>query len=77
VRRFFDQETTVVPRYYVDQVRHDLGSLWDALPEGGLAHDPNAYLASECRAPAPAITTLQAITTLEKPRGARATAATS
>lgn len=77
VRRFFDQETTVVPRHYIDQVRHDLGSLWDALPEGGLAHDPNAYLASECRAPAPAITTLQAITTLEKPRGARATAATS
>jgi hypothetical protein len=71
VRRFFDQETTVVPHHYLEQVRHDLGSLWDALPDGGLAHDPNAYLASECNAAAPAIMTL------ERARGARTMGAVS
>jgi hypothetical protein len=33
-----------VPRFYVDRVRRDLGPWWDALPRGGLTHDPNAYL---------------------------------
>jgi hypothetical protein len=31
----------------VDQVRKDLGPLWEWLPEGGLEHDPNAYLKAE------------------------------
>lgn len=44
LRRFFEAETTALPRFYVDQMRHDLGTLWAALPEGALAHDPNAYL---------------------------------
>ena len=45
-RRFFDQETVVIPRYYVDQVRNDLGPLWKWLPRGAMIHDPNAYLKS-------------------------------
>jgi hypothetical protein len=45
-RRFFDQETTVIPPFLVETIRKDLGSFWDWLPEGALSHDPNAYLSS-------------------------------
>ena len=44
---YFEQETTVLPAFYVDVVRKDLGALWEWLPEGGLHHDPNAYLKSQ------------------------------
>ena len=44
LRRFFEGETTVVPDFYVEQMRSDLGQFWDALPAGALDHDPNAYL---------------------------------
>ncbi len=47
LRRYFDQETTELPSFYVDQVRNDLGPLWDWLPAGALDHDPNAYRKSE------------------------------
>jgi hypothetical protein len=43
---FFNQETTVVPRFYTDRIRRDLGDLWDWLPPGAADHDPNAYLNS-------------------------------
>jgi hypothetical protein len=46
-RRYFDQETTELPQFYVDLVRKDLGALWEWLPEGAMYHDPNAYLKSE------------------------------
>ena len=47
-RRFFEQETTEVPQYYVDLVRRELGPvLWKWLPQGALSHDANAYLNSE------------------------------
>jgi hypothetical protein len=46
VRRFFDGETTTVPRCYVERIRRDLGPLWDVLPAGGLYHDQNLYLKS-------------------------------
>jgi hypothetical protein len=45
--RYFDQETAELPAFYVEQVRQDLGPLWEWLPEGALDHDPNAYLKSE------------------------------
>ena len=45
-RRYFEQETTVLPQFYVDMVRKDLGPLWAWLPEGALYHDPHAYLKS-------------------------------
>ena len=46
-RRYFEQETTELPQFYVDLVRKDLGALWEWLPEGAMYHDPNAYLKSE------------------------------
>jgi len=46
-RRFFEQETSELPRFYVDRVRKELGLLWEWLPEGAMYHDPNAYLKSE------------------------------
>jgi hypothetical protein len=49
-RAFHQQETTDLPQYYVDWVRKDLGQLWDWLPEGGLYHDPGAFLKSRAGA---------------------------
>jgi hypothetical protein len=54
VRRFFEGESEVVPAFYADQVRKDLGPWWDALPEGSLRHDPNAYLKAHQSAQTPA-----------------------
>ena len=45
-RRYFEQETTELPQFYVDLARKDLGPLWDWLPDGAMDHDPNAYLKS-------------------------------
>ena len=47
LRAFFERETEVIPPFYIDQIRKDLGPMWDWLPEGALAHDPNAYLKAE------------------------------
>jgi hypothetical protein len=44
VRRFFEGESDVLPRFYEEQIRRDLGPLWDMLPPGALAHDQNVYL---------------------------------
>jgi hypothetical protein len=53
VRRFFDGESQALPDFYRDKVRKDLGPLWEALPEGALEHDPNAYLKAQPAAAAP------------------------
>lgn len=45
-RKYFDQETDVMPQFYIDKIKRDLGSLWEWLPEGALYHDHNAYLNS-------------------------------
>jgi len=45
-RRFFEQETTEIPGFFVERIRTDLGEFWDWLPEGAIHHDPNAYLLS-------------------------------
>jgi hypothetical protein len=50
VRRFFEGDTHTVPAFYTNQVRRDLGSLWDWLPAGALDHDPNAYLKAQSAA---------------------------
>lgn len=47
VRRFFDGESTVLPRYFEQRMRRQLGFLWDALPPGAVMHDQNAYLKSQ------------------------------
>ncbi|HUI56808.1 MAG TPA: hypothetical protein VLY04_17655 [Bryobacteraceae bacterium] len=44
---YFEQETTELPRFYLEQLRKDLGLLWEWLPDGALHHDPNAYARSE------------------------------
>ena len=43
-RGFVDGQTQKIPTCYRDQVRAKLGPFWEYLPEGGLVHDPNAYL---------------------------------
>ncbi len=53
-RPYFEQETTELPRFYVDLVRNDLGPLWPWLPEGALFHEPCAYLNSQGGHPQPA-----------------------
>ncbi|MBC6952046.1 hypothetical protein DWB58_29360, partial [candidate division KSB1 bacterium] len=47
LRRFFEQETTEIPQFYINRMQQDLGPLWHWLPQGALQHDPNAYLKSE------------------------------
>jgi hypothetical protein len=51
VRRYFEGETTELPQFYMDQVRKDLGPLWEWLPQGALYHNPDAYLASQKEQP--------------------------
>lgn len=46
VQHFFGGETSAVPDFYVDRIRRDLGPLWTFLPDGGLTHDPDAYIKS-------------------------------
>jgi hypothetical protein len=46
-RAFFEGETRVVPGFYVERVKQELGTLWQFLPPGALEHDPNAYLAKQ------------------------------
>jgi hypothetical protein len=43
-RRYFEQESTELPQFFVERVKKDLGSLWPWLPEGAMSHDPHAYL---------------------------------
>ena len=50
---YFQQETTVLPHFYEEIVRKDLGPLWRWLPAGALHHDANAYLKSTTAIPAP------------------------
>ncbi len=44
---YLERRTTELPPHYVEFVKQDMGPLWEFLPEGGLHHDPNAYLAAE------------------------------
>jgi len=43
-RMYFEQETDVIPKFYVNKIKQDLGPLWEWLPEGAIYHDHNAYL---------------------------------
>jgi hypothetical protein len=52
-RGYFEQETDVLPPFYVERVKKDLGSLWSWLPEGALMHDPHAYLKDQPTATVP------------------------
>ena len=45
-RAYFEGETTQLHPFYTARLKHDLGPLWDYLPEGALEHDAHAYLHS-------------------------------
>ena len=45
-RMYFEQETDVLPQFYVNKIKEDLGPLWEWLPEGAIYHDHNAYINS-------------------------------
>jgi hypothetical protein len=47
LRRFFEQDATEIPQFYVNRMKTELGPLWQWLPEGALYHDPHAYLKAE------------------------------
>lgn len=44
---YFEQKTIHLPRFFLDRMRKNLGSLWEWLPEGGIHHDAYAYLKSD------------------------------
>ena len=45
-RDYFEGETTELPQFYKDQIKKNLGTLWNWLPKEAIDHDPNAYLKS-------------------------------
>ena len=53
VKAYLDGETTVLPAFYLDRIRRELGPMFEHLPAGALSHDPNAYLASTVEEPVP------------------------
>jgi hypothetical protein len=52
-RRYFEQETTELPPFFVDRIRRELGEMFQWLPEGAMFHDPHAYLKAEDAAAPP------------------------
>src|SRR5215212_1733402 len=52
VRAYLDGQTTVLPEFYHNRIKHDLGPMYQYLPEGAIYHDPNAYLGSVAEEPA-------------------------
>jgi hypothetical protein len=44
---FMSRETLALPAFFEDQVRNDLGPMWEWLPDGAMTHDvaPSAGLA--------------------------------
>jgi hypothetical protein len=47
LRAYFERETTEIPDFFIQRLKHDLGDLWPWLPPGAIQHDPNAYLHTE------------------------------
>lgn len=47
VRAFMEGDTTELPAFYLNRIKEELGPLFEHLPEGGLMHDPTAYLKTE------------------------------
>ena len=43
-RAYFEGETTILPEFYINMIRKDLGPMLEWLPEGAMYHDQNAYL---------------------------------
>ena len=53
-RAYLEGETTVLPKFYLDIIKEDLGPMWEWLPEGALDHDAYAYIKSQKAKPVPA-----------------------
>ncbi len=47
VRKYFEGESTVLPEFYHNRIREELGVFYDALPEGAIYHDHLAYLKAQ------------------------------
>ncbi|MNE15803.1 hypothetical protein D3C80_1087240 [compost metagenome] len=43
-RQYFEGETTVLPQFYINIIKKDLGEWWEWLPAGSINHNPNIYL---------------------------------
>ena len=52
IRGFMEGESVELPWFYQRRVRASLGPFWEALPDGALMHDQNAYLKSQGEMPA-------------------------
>jgi len=52
VRAYLEGETSVLPEFYLNRIRKDLGPMYQYLPEGAVYHDPNAYLGTVAKEPA-------------------------
>ena len=50
VRDYLEGETDVLPSFYQERIRRELGPLYEYLPDGALYHDQNAYLDSASQA---------------------------
>lgn len=46
-RAFFERDSDKLPGFFLDRMKHDLGPLWEWLPDGAVHHDPNAYLKAQ------------------------------
>jgi len=46
LRRYVEGESDVLPPFYHDMIRKELGSMWEWLPEEALSHNPYAYLST-------------------------------
>jgi len=42
-RAYFEGESTLLPQFYTDIIKKDLGEFWKWLPEGAIYHDHKAY----------------------------------
>ena len=43
-RDYFEGKTDVLPQFYLNIIKKDLGHMWEWLPEGAIYHDHKAYL---------------------------------
>jgi len=46
-RAYLEQDSDHLPEFYTDQIRRDLGPMWESLPDGAIYHDPYAYRKSQ------------------------------
>jgi hypothetical protein len=47
VRKYFEGESTILPEFYHQRIKKELGVFYDALPEGAIYHDHLAYLKAQ------------------------------